>query len=53
MPKTDPLKILEDSIESARTPDDVPSHEVLNMHRVFAVIDECHRLRKRLKRIKQ
>lgn len=53
MAKTDPVKILEDSIESARRPDDVPSHEILNMHKVFAVIDECHRLSKQLKRVKR
>jgi hypothetical protein len=41
----DVLKRLEDSIDSARPKRGQPSHEVLNMHKVFAVIDECHRLR--------
>ena len=46
--KTDPLEILEDAIGSLRKPADTPSHEILNMHKVFAVIDECYRLRAEL-----
>ena len=46
--ETDPLKILEDAIGSVRKPADVESHEILNMHKVFAVIDECHQLREQL-----
>ncbi len=49
MPRRDVLKILEDSIESVRQPRGELSHEVLNMHKVFAVIDECHRLREELR----
>ena len=49
MAKRDPLKILEEHIESDRKPRNVPNHEILDMHKVFAVIDECHRLREQLK----
>lgn len=44
----DPLKVLEDSIESSRRPKSRPNHEILDMHKVFAVIDECHKLREKL-----
>ena len=44
----DPLKVLEDAIGSVRKPADVDSHEILDMHKVFAVIDECYQLREKL-----
>lgn len=46
----DVLKELEGSILSVRKPRDRESHEILNMHKVFAVIDLCKRLRRELKK---
>ena len=49
---TDRLKALEDSIESVRRPRNRPNHEILDMYKVFAVIDECHQLREEVRQLR-
>lgn len=46
----DVIKELETSIGSVRKPRDQASHEILDMHKVFAVIDLAKRQRRALKK---